>query len=122
MPCWTTASSQINLQNANRELLKAALAAIGFTNLHENDEYARMRGNGAVLTMDRFADSTSVTVMANGTVTVTSARADRNMTALGNEVKRAYSGQVIQSAAKRFGWMLKPQDETGRKFSVMGRG
>ena len=38
---------------------------------------------------------------------------------LANEIKRAYSGEVLKDAAGRFGWMLK---ETGeRKWHVLGR-
>lgn len=121
MPCWTVCTSTINLQNADLKLLEAALQAIGFSNVNKDNAYARERGKGTIFTADRFADRTSVTVMPNGTVNVTSAARGADMVVLGNEVKRAYSGQVIQSAATRFGWLLKPQDETGRKFAVMAR-
>jgi len=118
MPCWTVAESTVNLQNADEQLLRVALEKLGFENFHSNDQYAGRFG--ARFTADRFGDSTSLKLMADGSVTVTrggGSAADLN--ALGNEIKRGYSGEVLNDAASRFGWMLKPTGD--RKWQVMGR-
>lgn len=115
MPCWTVAKSEVKLSGLNPEFLKHALTALGF---RVNDAEYSKRFN-ASLTADRFSDGTSVVVALDGTVTVNASGRAGDLTALANEVKRAYSVQVVQAASRKFGWNLKQQSEN--KFAVSRR-
>ena len=116
MPCWTVAKSEVKLAGMNPELLKAALAALGFK-VNESEYSKRFN---ASLSADRFSDGTSGVVSLDGTVTVNaSSRATDALGKVVNEVKRAYSVQVVQAASKKFGWNVKQTSEN--KFAVTRR-
>jgi hypothetical protein len=119
-PCNTVQNSTVNLElkAENITLLKAALESLGYaayeqnTELHftaaswRSDEYGDVRGtfvNGKLeLTGERYAV----------------ARFEREI----NAVKKAYSVQVVQSQAKKFGWKLKQKKQGELKFQVQKRG
>lgn len=123
MPCWTVQQSEVKLSGLNPEFLKTALVALGFrVNSAEYTAGLVSRGSidrDAVLTFDRFADSTSVVVRSDGTVTVNSANRETNLAPIQNEIKRSYAVQVVHAAAKKFGWNMKQTAEN--KFAVTRR-
>lgn len=115
MPCWTVAKSEVKLQGLNPEFLRAALTALGFS--INTAEYSQRRGYS--FSADRFSDGVSVVIALDGTVSVNASERATDLTKLGNEVKRAYSVQVVQAASKRFGWSLKQTSEN--KYAVQRR-
>lgn len=123
MPCWTVQQSEVKLSGLNPEFLKSALIALGFR--INSAEYSR--NYGASLTADRFTDYTSVVVHNDGRVTVNMADTKQwdaslsqtDITAVTNEIKRAYAVQVVNAAAKKFGWNMKKTAEN--KFAVTRR-
>jgi arylamine N-acetyltransferase len=99
-------TSTINLSGADPELLKKALVALGF---RLNDrQYAYNVPTGAQFSADRFTDSTSVVLEADGRVTVRASRlGQERVETLTREVKRAYSTEVVKAASARFGWKVQ---------------
>ena len=114
MPCWTVQTAEVNLTNPNPEVLTRALIAAGFK--VNSAEYSRQFG--ASFTADRFRDTVSVRII-DGRMEVTAADRYANLSAVSNEVKRAYSAEIIRTASKRFGWNVTAQSET--KFQVRRR-
>jgi hypothetical protein len=106
MPCWSVQTSTINLSGADPELLKKALVTLGFR--LNDSQYSYNVRTGAQFSADRFSDSTSVVMEANGTVTVRASTLDAGrVEVLTREVKRAYSAEVVKSASVRFGWTVQ---------------
>jgi hypothetical protein len=85
MPCFTIQTSTVELGKVQADLLHAALAGLGLNPL-------------TLPTGIRFAGG--FYDKATGKMTGT------NLPAV-NEVKRAYSAQVVQASAKKFGWQIK---------------
>jgi len=105
MPCWTKQSNTVDMDKVDRVLLVKALKALGY---HINDD-AYSRARGFEFSADHFGWRGSV-VIKDGKVSVTSATAGVDLTGRVNELKRAYSGEVVQAACKRFGWTIAKQD------------
>lgn len=104
MPCWTRTEMTLSdhIAPAQEAELTHALEALGFR--VQRDAY------GYRLAADRFSDRTSVTLDAQGNLRVTSAESGADLRPLANEVRRAHSAQIIQTAARRFGWRVtQPQ-------------
>lgn len=99
MPCDTiqTVTVKAELKNINHKLLKKALEAMGFT-VNEKDGYLTFYG------VNSETGSYHRGTYQNGVF--------REQIEVGqapleiNAVKRAYSAQVVQSAANTFGWKL----------------
>lgn len=101
MPCNTIRLATINLGKADPGHLKLALEALGF----------RVETRGAVLV---FADTYNRqgTVNADGKVIYNSAMlTSKNLAITENMVKQAYSAQVVQATAKKFGWNVREKGE-----------
>jgi len=107
MPCWTKVSSKIELKNPNRELLEKALAELGYK--ISTAEYAARFD--AILTADNFDTQTSVILKADGTVTLTGARAGAQLGEHVNALKRSYAAQVVEASARKFGWQVAKKEE-----------
>lgn len=103
MPCYTERKITVELQAANRELLLKGLTALGIT--------ATESRRGLVLTRGRQ----TLGVLADGRLELEYG-VD---VALANEIKQAYSGQVVQAAARRFGWTIK--QEQPNQFLIQRR-
>ena len=117
MPCWTVQESVVNLMRPNQEILARVLESLGYR-LHVNDDYAERFGSSLVA--DRFRDRVSVKVSHTGELTVCVAEgSNADLHAIGCELKRAYSAEIIRTASKRFGWNVTAQSET--KFQVRRR-
>lgn len=109
MPCNTVRISTINLAKVDHDLLKAALEALGLK--------VQSSPLGWAIT-DRYG--------YGGTFRFESGKLthnDRMRTSQGkalseNLVKQAYSGQVVQQTARKFGWSVR---ETGDNQYTMVR-
>jgi hypothetical protein len=77
MPCYQTRTTSVELKNADDTLLKAAMEALGV----EYYDYDYDRASGRVTVRSTF-------------------------TLTDNEIKVAYSEQVVASVQKRFGWKV----------------
>jgi hypothetical protein len=98
MPCYTITTVSLELKNANLEMLKAALTKLGMYGIYSTDKAVNWSGGS-------YNKET-------GKLTVTN-------TTLGNRIKQAYSGEVVKSQAKRFGWQLKEVAEN--KYEIIKR-
>ena len=117
LPCWTIQSTTLNLQNADEGILRAALAALGFGNIHTN-------AYGARLTADRFSDGTSVKLLHDGRVEVTaSSRAVGSLGSVAGDVARAYSEKNVEASAKENGWEVEwATNADGNRVATLNRG
>lgn len=108
MPCDSRITSSVEwTDNTDPKLLAAALKSLGFI-------------VGVVGTAVRFSNpETSVTGTYDGRKKMMTLSGLNDESLDLNPIKRAYSAQVIQSAAKRFGWQVKQTDDT--KFQITRR-
>jgi hypothetical protein len=86
MPCWTVNEARVNIGAANLDLLEQALKTMGH----------RVTRQGETL---YFGDGYSYT---RSTQELRIPRAE-----MANEIKRAYSAEIVLSQAKRFNWTVK---------------
>ncbi len=106
MPCYTVEESGIKVTaNTNPDLLKKALEELGYT----------VTKLGATLTFANYSKSHRG-FFRNGELTITNGSGEAVDQ---NEIRRAYSAQVVMSAAKRFGWQVKQTSPT--QFQVSRR-
>lgn len=97
MPCNTIRQSTINLAKVDHDLLKAALETMGMT--------CYVAQGGILVARDRYGRAATI---QNGKLTH-----DTRMIGTGgqplteNMVKQAYSGEVVKSQAKKFGWAVR---------------
>jgi hypothetical protein len=98
MPCWTRRTTTVELAAADPEVLRRGLLAAEFTITAESD--------GVLAVNSR--DGRGATI-ARGQVRVL--RGDECVI---NEIKRAYSQEVVKSAAKRFGYTITTNKQTGK--------
>jgi len=101
MPCWTKQSNTVDMDKVDRVLLVKALKALGY---HINDDAYSLK-LGCEFSADHFGWNGSVYIK-NGKLFVGASREGVDLTGRINELKRAYSGEVVQAACKRFGWNL----------------
>lgn len=94
MPCYTQREVTVELNVANPELLTAGLKAAGFT--------VQTTPRGFYVTNSKGLQAH----IRDGKIT-TAAQTESII----NEIKRAYSGEVVRTAAKRFGWNLNKTSE-----------
>jgi hypothetical protein len=88
MPCWEVRRMTLELEAADRDLLRAAIQALGYD--------VRQQGAQMVVALDEgdaVIEGSSIRVPAGSEVVV-------------NQIKQAYSRQVLTAAAKRFGWQV----------------
>ena len=112
MPCWMVNETTLDFSNPDEGLLKAALEELGFT-VHSK---AQANEYGYAFSADHFGPSYSVCVKHDGTVITNGPEVSKfDM----NQVKRAYSRQVVGSAAKRLGWNVKKKNN--RKMVAVRR-
>ncbi len=104
MPCYTQREVTVELNVADVNLLTAGLKAAGFT--------VQTTPRGFYVTNSKGQQAH----IRDGKITTQQTSND-----IINEVKRAYSGEVVRTAAKRFGWTLSKTNEqntvvAGRRF------
>ena len=108
MPCWTIQKSMVEFlpQSTDMSLLTQALRARSF--LVEN------AGTGLLFSKDNRA----------GSYTAKTGRLELPETWDVNDIKRAYSEQVVESQARKFNWQLQwKTNATGnREATVVRRG
>jgi hypothetical protein len=97
MPCDTIQSSELELTNPNITLLMQALKELGLNPRLDSSRNAIYFRNG------NWQDGT-LTVTGNAYSNTTSAE----------EIKVAYSRQIVGYAAKQFGWKLEESKTTVR--------
>lgn len=90
MPCFSIRRNVINLEKVDRDLLAKALEALGYT--------VTKHPNGVLSFSNRYGSG----YFAAGKLTF-----DQDINLTENAVKQAYSTQVVQAAAKKFGWQVK---------------
>ena len=96
MPCNSITSVTLDLKNANLALLKAAIEKQGWKVQHD----------GTTLTWDYGRSRYS---QVTGELTT---RSQEN----GETIKRAYTSQLVQYQASRFGWHVKALSDN--KFQI----
>jgi hypothetical protein len=97
LPCWTVRETSVELDASDPDVLKRGLAAAGFELSMYGGALLVMRGGQIVAEIE------------NGRVTV-----NRGDTGVVNDIKRAYSAEVVKTAAKRFGYSLTTNKQTGK--------
>lgn len=96
MPCDSIILNRVNLSVANMQLLFDALETMGADQI-------KIVGKNAQFILDG-----NLYRIQNGQLV----GSDRNLGAMADRIKRAYSKQCVTSAAKRFGWIEKDATET----------
>lgn len=94
MPCNTVTSITLELKNANLELLKKALESLDYK-VDQKDRYLSWQ-----------------TGDYNGYTGEFQVRYEE----VGYKIKRAYTSQLVQYQAKRFGWKIKALSDN--KFQI----
>lgn len=95
MPCYTINEVSVNLGKLDTPTLVAGLKAAGYHGVQERD--------GVITAWTRQDGGVSLRIDRKGEVTFTS-RGTIDKGQETNAIKRAYSTQVVQSQARRFGW------------------
>lgn len=105
MPCYSRIQSTVEFgDKTDPKLLALALKGLGYT----------VTLVGKSISFAKYASDAPITgTYRNGTMTI-NGYVDQN------EMKRAYSAEVVKSAAQRFGWTVKQQSPT--QFQVNRRG
>jgi hypothetical protein len=108
MPCYSRVSSTVEFgAKTDATLLAKAMESLGYViTKAANGFRARHAQHGAVATFAAGKLTLVTGPLASGPIDV-------------NEIKRAYSAQVVQTAAKRFGWSVKQTSDT--QFQVTRR-
>ena len=108
MPCYTVQTTSLDLsQVRDMTILKAALAVLGAQNVQETTSGLSFRdGEGWY---GRYVSGTK-TVEIDGA----SRMAEPGV------IARAYAGEVVTAAARKFGWQVAPKGEN--KFQMKRRG
>jgi len=110
MPCNTITKSSVTLELKadNQEYLVAALKELGFA--------VQVLENKSISFYDRFRNVSGV--FENGKLKISGYRGAAEQYDI-NPIKRAYSGEVVKAASKRFGWKLTQTESN--KFTAKRR-
>lgn len=114
MPCWATQLNEIDLTGMAGERLEILRHALRKANYHvygtaeSRDEYE------AELAADHFPTRTSILVRGGRVIVVLSDKSTMTMQEATAQVKRLYSAEVVEVAAKRFGWNVTKQKENSK--------
>lgn len=102
MPCWTVNTISVDLKAADWELLKKAVASLGYVNVFVDEVSRRMTFiyGGRTVTVER--DKIIHAIGAESVVT---------------EIKRGYAQTVVKAAAERFRWGVKEAGENKLQIS-----
>lgn len=100
MPCNTITSVTLVLKNANLDLLKKALEGLGYL-VNKVSHGLQFRKNRGLTTFNYY----SFTGEFNA----------ENLESA-NAIKRAYTSQIVQNQASRFGWKVKSL--SANKFQI----
>lgn len=104
MPCYTERTVTVALEAADIEVLGRALKGLGFTNVIERD------GAWSAVTTD--GDRIYI---GDGTVSLRGSTVSRrSVEAVAGSIKRAYAAEAVRTAAKRYGWNVKTNPQTGQ--------
>jgi len=98
MPCDTITQVKTVLEAVNVETFRTALQSLGYLTRQTNN---LLQWNGGSL---------------NLTSGVLTTRSDRE----GQEIRQAYSGEIVKKQAARFGWAVKKTSEN--KYQIIKRG
>ena len=99
MPCYSITTVSLKLMNANLDVLKKALEALGHRNVYQS---------GTTLYWGRNSSYNQKT----GQLTVESEQE-------GKAIKQGYSGQLVRKNASKFGWQVKQVSQN--KFQIVKR-
>lgn len=105
MPCDTVSRSTIDMAKANPDILERALKQMGFnvTKTQTGLQFSKFGVSGT---------------FAKDKLNITARQGHELET---NEVKRAYSVELVKTATSRFGWTMKQQKDQPNKFTVQRR-
>jgi hypothetical protein len=106
MPCNTIQTAVVELGKAQPDLLLAALNRLGLSAVRHSDTIYFGRFLNGISDFDRECYDIKTGQLRLETT--------RDVA----EIKRAYSHQVVQSQAKKFGWQMK---QVGDKYQVVRR-
>jgi hypothetical protein len=106
MPCDTIQTTNVSftLENTNLDLLEKALVGLGFN--------VTKQSNGRLVFYGRERNENGSFKDGKFQVNYSAYRTEFDI----NQVKRAYSQQVVQNTAQRYGWKLKSTAEN--KYAV----
>lgn len=107
MPCDSVITNSVNLALANGDILRAALEAMGAQDLSFTATGARFILDGAAWYIDRGQ--------------LNSTRSAQAVADMANRIKRAYSTETVNRAAKRFGWTVKKTGANANKMTLTRR-
>jgi hypothetical protein len=94
MPCYTRRETTVVIEAADKDILKAGLEAAGFDRVEQSAGGLRARHK-----------------QSGEQITIRDGRLTVQTESLINEVKRAYSHEVVRRTAKKFGWKLTETKE-----------
>lgn len=102
LPCWTIQSSEVSfdLEHTDINLLKLALEGLGY-NVIQNKEGLLFNKPGITGTYNATTGKINADVRSGLQLGV-------------NEVKRAYSKEIVRFTAKKFGWSISGDLEKGK--------
>jgi len=105
MPCHEVRTVSVEFKVGNIDLLKKVLEKIGFKRIEWTEENVRFENNKSIFNINFFDNKISSRYVDA-----------KELANLSNQIKRAYSEQVIDEIAKRQKWMKKKMSEN--KFQL----
>lgn len=103
MPCWEVQRMSVEFRADNRTLLEDAIRALGWGIVDSTATSLTLHANGYELRLNLTTGQASIADVPE---------AQQRL----NSLKRAYSRQAIQAAARRQGWRVK---ETGHNAGTI---
>ena len=97
MPCNTIVKNSVAIKATNRALLKAGIADLGWTVVRESKEVLTVRAQNGVPVEIRQAQNKAIV--------------EKGQEGLVDQIKQAYSRQVVTSTARRYGFQFR---QTGK--------
>ena len=108
MPCDSIITTQIDLSNADHNVLASALAELGLTVTENTSERIQARSlNGSSVTW----------VKGRGTTI----NASRRETGLADRIAPAYSQAALKTVSKKNGWSWRQDKKNANMFTVSKR-
>jgi len=100
MPCYEVRTVSVEFKVGNIDLLKKALEKAGFKRIEWTENNVRFENDKSIFNINFFDNKISSRYVDT-----------KELVNLSNQIKRAYSEQVIDEIAKRQKWMKKKMGE-----------
>lgn len=105
MPCDRIIRNSVELMATNRDLLKKALEAAGFTDID-------LRQNG---TLYAFDPKTRQVIE----ISKTHVKLNQGTEHVADTIKKHYAKEAVKTAAKKFGWQFKESKKNAWDFELI---